>query len=386
MERRTIGSFIAALRKARGMTQREVAERLNVSDKTISKWERDDGYPEITIIPALAELFGVTSDEILRGEHAPRSEREPGGGSMKVEKQLRHLLERSTVRFQNISHLAAALILVGLICQFAIAYALYRPVIGFAVMLLFAVAGITLELSLMNTLRVYTREHEIIADNEQALEPLRKTAGRYSFTVYMIALAVFILSLPLVLFRDSCFVDSVISMETYLSWLPVLILAILLILAVLLNLLNDKLFLGRRPVRADPIGGMGRMNLAQGAFSLLILALALIDLYYLEAFYHFGPLLFIIFLCSAIATMIVAIAKSKTLAERLLLLAAGLRNLLYLFTLIYFTAGLSHINITGGDSYYYYTFTPGPFLLFLGATAAYVVARRYILLRIRPHQ
>ena len=67
MTKNSIGSFLAALRKARGMTQQEVADRLNVSNKTVSKWERDEGYPEITMIPALAELFDVTADEILRG-------------------------------------------------------------------------------------------------------------------------------------------------------------------------------------------------------------------------------------------------------------------------------------------------------------------------------
>ena len=40
------------------MTQQEVADRLNVSNKTISKWERDDGYPEITIIPAWQNFWG----------------------------------------------------------------------------------------------------------------------------------------------------------------------------------------------------------------------------------------------------------------------------------------------------------------------------------------
>lgn len=68
MENKTIGSFIAVLRKSNGMTQQEVADRLNVSNKTINKWERDESYPEITLIPVLAELFGVTSDEILRGQ------------------------------------------------------------------------------------------------------------------------------------------------------------------------------------------------------------------------------------------------------------------------------------------------------------------------------
>lgn len=68
MEKRTMGSFIAALRRANGMTQRELAERLNVSDKSVSRWECDDGYPDLSLIPVIAEIFGVTADELLRGE------------------------------------------------------------------------------------------------------------------------------------------------------------------------------------------------------------------------------------------------------------------------------------------------------------------------------
>lgn len=46
MEKKTIGSFIAALRKANGLTQKELAEKLNVSDKAVSRWERDECYPD----------------------------------------------------------------------------------------------------------------------------------------------------------------------------------------------------------------------------------------------------------------------------------------------------------------------------------------------------
>ena len=60
MEKKTIGSLIAALRKANGMTQKELAEKLNVSDKTISRWERDDGAPDLSAIPVIAEIFGIT--------------------------------------------------------------------------------------------------------------------------------------------------------------------------------------------------------------------------------------------------------------------------------------------------------------------------------------
>ncbi len=66
-----MGSFIAALRRAKGLTQRELAELLNVSDKAVSRWERGDAAPDLALIPALAEVFGVTADELLRGERRP---------------------------------------------------------------------------------------------------------------------------------------------------------------------------------------------------------------------------------------------------------------------------------------------------------------------------
>lgn len=68
MARYTTGELLALLRKSRGFTQQEIAKRLNVSDKTISSWENDRTIPDIYTLPAIAELYGVTVDEILRGE------------------------------------------------------------------------------------------------------------------------------------------------------------------------------------------------------------------------------------------------------------------------------------------------------------------------------
>ena len=68
MEDKSIGKFIATLRKECGMTQKELGDKLFVSDKTISRWERGDCSPEISLLPAIAEVFGVTTDELLRGE------------------------------------------------------------------------------------------------------------------------------------------------------------------------------------------------------------------------------------------------------------------------------------------------------------------------------
>ena len=62
-----IGRFIAELRKEKGLTQRALAERLGVTDKAVSKWERDMGYPDVTLLTRLAGCLGVSAGELLNG-------------------------------------------------------------------------------------------------------------------------------------------------------------------------------------------------------------------------------------------------------------------------------------------------------------------------------
>ena len=68
MTNKSIGNFLSELRKEKGLTQKEIADFLNVSDKTVSHWECDKYSPDLSVIPVLADFFGVTCDEILRGE------------------------------------------------------------------------------------------------------------------------------------------------------------------------------------------------------------------------------------------------------------------------------------------------------------------------------
>lgn len=65
MDAKSIGETIASLRKSKGMTQLALAEQLNVSDKAISKWENGQGYPDITLFPLMANLFGVSIDYLM---------------------------------------------------------------------------------------------------------------------------------------------------------------------------------------------------------------------------------------------------------------------------------------------------------------------------------
>ena len=65
MKTQSLGMTIASLRKEKGMTQLELAEMMRVTDKAVSKWERDLSYPDISSIPRLAELLGTSVDELL---------------------------------------------------------------------------------------------------------------------------------------------------------------------------------------------------------------------------------------------------------------------------------------------------------------------------------
>ena len=66
MKKQSFGAMIAAMRKEQGMTQLELAEKMGVTDKAVSKWERDLSFPDVDSIPRLAEIFDVTVDELMQ--------------------------------------------------------------------------------------------------------------------------------------------------------------------------------------------------------------------------------------------------------------------------------------------------------------------------------
>ena len=83
----TVASNLIALRKSKGLTQADVANALNYSDKSVSKWEHADSLPDISILSALADMYGVTLDYLthedaeeqlayVNGKHKPDRERQ----------------------------------------------------------------------------------------------------------------------------------------------------------------------------------------------------------------------------------------------------------------------------------------------------------------------
>ncbi len=68
--KKQLGANIASFRKREGMTQAVLGEKLNFSDKAVSKWERGESVPDVLTLMALAEVFGVTVDDLLRDHNA----------------------------------------------------------------------------------------------------------------------------------------------------------------------------------------------------------------------------------------------------------------------------------------------------------------------------
>lgn len=133
MDKKTMGSFLAALRKANGLTQRELAERLGVSDKAVSRWERDECSPDLSLIPLIAEIYGITCDELLRGQRNSPTSAPPTEPPEKSTRQLRHILEENRTRFLTRSLMALGVGLLGLIGAMIGNFGFLRAYVGFFV-------------------------------------------------------------------------------------------------------------------------------------------------------------------------------------------------------------------------------------------------------------
>lgn len=103
MDKEKTGQLITELRKEKGLTQKQLADALNVTDKAVSKWERGLSFPDISMLEPISELLGVSIMEILAGERQNGEEtmsREEAqdliNASVELsEEEIRHKKERS---------------------------------------------------------------------------------------------------------------------------------------------------------------------------------------------------------------------------------------------------------------------------------------------------
>lgn len=108
MNQEKIGKYIANLRKEKNITQQELADQLNVTDRAVGNWENGRRLPDISLIKELCEIFAITIDELLYG------------GEIKVEKQ-KEVLKNNAVKMyltkrkiENLQLLTEILIVIGI--------------------------------------------------------------------------------------------------------------------------------------------------------------------------------------------------------------------------------------------------------------------------------
>lgn len=187
MTKQTIGDFLATLRKANGYTQQEVADRLGISNRTLSGWECDKVLPDILLLPALAELYGVTVDEILSGERKEKGMIELTG------KSERNLVRNRLSRFGFQTNILIGLMIIGTLII----------LVGFFTYLIMFFLGLVTVLVSVSVILALWRAAETAVDDEMDCYSTYRLLLRRKMTVCLYVLSVMVI-LAQILFALYC--------------------------------------------------------------------------------------------------------------------------------------------------------------------------------------
>ncbi len=407
MEKKTMGAFLSALRRAEGLTQQEVADRLAVSNRAVSRWERDEAAPDISLLPAIADLFGVTVDELLRGERR-RSPADPPASSESASdaataeptdamrtpppdpralRGARALCRRERTRFQNLLLIATAVILAGYICLLGITYGLERVYIGFAVFALFCVGGVVLSIIAVTRMSESLREQSPDAGDPVLHLPAEDRAGllaayvRGCFAAVAAPLAGMVLALPLVVYKKHSYVGERFMMDAKEYLLVAILLAGALVVAGLLlfpvfrrqlwerwaGVLNVSVPEGYIPVRPHR-AALRQLNRRQwiaggagvlGGMFVQMLVMAFTTPANGNAWYtSVGEVIAILLIVAGVALPAVLLVRSvrrqpkEDRAARGDLLVSGIRNaVLILLGACFWTTGITYVSSASHDAF-----------------------------------
>ena len=122
MDTKKIGKFIAENRKAKGLKQKELAEKLGVSDKTVSRWENGNYMPDLSILKPLSEVLGISLNELLSGEYIMQE-----NVAEKAEASIERTLEYSSHKIEK-SKITVYLTIVGCVYGMLVVWLLLNAV------------------------------------------------------------------------------------------------------------------------------------------------------------------------------------------------------------------------------------------------------------------
>ena len=153
MDKIEIGSVIAQQRKEKSLTQKQLADTLRVSNKTISKWETGEGFPDITILPALAEALSITVDELLGGSPI-KSKNDSGNKSIECAE---YLASKTILRFKNACVLSSAFSILGVTAYWVLWHE-FHNVLSILVAFIFGLVSGCISLIEYNTLQTQIKK------------------------------------------------------------------------------------------------------------------------------------------------------------------------------------------------------------------------------------
>ena len=184
MDQLKIGKFIAQCRKEKSLTQMQLAERLNITDKAISKWERGISMPDTSIMLELCDLLGISVNELLNGEKIPIEDNDQKSEQLLLEmtKELETKNKTIWTSMWAIMIVSITALLAGLlIAAYLIPEGVWQLVTILAVCVVFLVPcfyALKLEIS-VGSYKCKNCGHEIVPSYAQALNAMHMGTTRY---------------------------------------------------------------------------------------------------------------------------------------------------------------------------------------------------------------
>lgn len=187
MNQKVIGEFIAALRKSRGMTQQNLADLLFVSNKSVSKWERGEGLPELSTLVAIADVFDVTLDELVNGS---RSE---AISIPKSKKHIKYLVSKQKKKYQLYCLLSQFILLLGYILLLTIGYTTFRSTLASGIAFSIYLIALAMQIIIFSQ---HNFELDDVMDADE-IQELKLYRLKYLYRTVMLGATMLILSLPI---------------------------------------------------------------------------------------------------------------------------------------------------------------------------------------------
>lgn len=159
MQLNEMGDFLQSLRKSKGLTQQELADLINVSNKTVSKWENGLGIPEMSTLLLLADLYEVSVDDILRGS------KKMNKADDKPLERMHYIVHKSKHQYINHLILAFGILILGVLGVIAVQVWIASRTLTIVLAFVFVVLSFLIQL--LNLLRIHYQLIELPKEEQK---------------------------------------------------------------------------------------------------------------------------------------------------------------------------------------------------------------------------